>query len=157
MIAISTSAQAATCDNSRTIPHEDLERRVLAGRKNRMMAPGIVEEAMRTYAQETNRLNRERRSNGDAWKVELAKVEKQIAGIVEAIADGMYHPSMKQKMSGLEARKIELTALLADEPAGQPDQLPNAAAVYAQKIAKLTEALNHARRSARGGRERCGC
>ena len=87
-------------------------------------------------------LNRERRSNGDAWRSELAKVEKQIAGIVEAIADGMYHPSMKQKMSGLEARKIELTALLADEPADQPNQLPNAAAVYAQKIAKLTEALN---------------
>ncbi|MBD3848576.1 hypothetical protein IED13_23000 [Bosea sp. SSUT16] len=87
-------------------------------------------------------MNRERRSNGDAWRSELAKVEKQIAGIVEAIADGMYHPSMKQKMSGLEARKIEPTALLADEPADQPDQLPNAAAVYAQKIAKLTEALN---------------
>ncbi|MFT3972206.1 MAG: hypothetical protein QM699_01735 [Amaricoccus sp.] len=72
------------------------------------MASEIVEDAMRAYAEETNRLNRERRSNGDAWKAELAKVAKQIAQIVEAIADGMYHPSMKEKMTGLEARKEEL-------------------------------------------------
>ncbi|MCP4560825.1 MAG: recombinase family protein [Bosea sp.] len=140
--ACSNHVGKGTCDNSRTISRDDLEARVLAGLKDRLMAPEMVEEAMRAYAQETNRLNRERRSNGDAWKTELGKVEKQIAQIVEAIADGMYHPSMKQKMSGLEARKGELTALLADAPADKPDLLPNAAAIYAQKIGKLTEALN---------------
>lgn len=85
------------------------------------MAPEIVEDAMRAYAEETNRLNRERRSKGDSWKAELVKVEKQIAQIVEAIADGMYHPSMKEKMTGLEARREELTGLLADAPADTPD------------------------------------
>ncbi len=107
-----------------------------------MMAPEIVEEAMRAYAQETNRLNRERCSNGDAWKAELSRVEKQIAQIVEAIADGMYHPSMKQKMTGLEARKAELIALLADAPADAPDLLPSAASIYANKVAALAEGLN---------------
>ncbi|MFC5422179.1 recombinase family protein [Bosea eneae] len=131
------------CDNSRTIRRADLEGRVLAGLKDRMMAPQVVEEAMRAYAQETNRLNRERRSNGDAWRTELAKVEKQITGIVEAIADGMYHPSMKQKMTGLEARKAELSALLADAPVDTPDLLPSAASIYANKVAALAEALNH--------------
>ncbi|WP_336814451.1 recombinase family protein [Bosea sp. MMO-172] len=140
--ACSNHVGKATCDNSRTIPRPDLEARVLAGLKDRMMSPEVVEEAMRVYAQETNRLNRERRSNGDAWRSELAKVEKQIAGIVEAIADGMYHPSMKQKMTVLEARKAELTALLADAPVDAPDLLPSAATIYASKIAKLTEALN---------------
>jgi site-specific DNA recombinase len=106
------------------------------------MAPEIVEEAMRAYAEETNRLNRERRSNDDAWKAELAKAEKQIAQIVEAIADGMYHPSMKDKMTGLEARKDELTALLADAPADTPDILPSASAIYGKKVAALTKALN---------------
>lgn len=120
--ACSNHISKSTCDNSRSIRQDDLENRVLAGLKGRMMAPEVVEEAMRAYAQETNRLNRERRANGDAWKVELTKVEKQIAQIVEAIADGMYHPSMKEKMIGLEARKTELTTLLADAPANQPDQ-----------------------------------
>ena len=141
-IACSNHVGKGTCGNSRTIPREALEARVLAGLKDRMMSPEIVEEAMRAYAQETNRLNRERRSNGDAWRTELAKVEKQIAQIVEAIADGMYHPSMKEKMTGLESRKAELTQFLAEVPEDKVDLLPNAATIYAQKVAKLTEALN---------------
>lgn len=140
--ACSNHVGKGICDNSRTIPRADLEARVLAGLKDRMLAPEIVEEAMRAYAQETNRLNRERRSNSDAWRTELTKVEKQIAQIVEAIADGMYHPSMKQKMTGLEGRKAELLTLLADAPADTPDLLPSAAAIYAQKVAALSEALN---------------
>ncbi|MCR4265897.1 recombinase family protein, partial [Nitratireductor sp. ZSWI3] len=140
--ACSNHISKGTCSNSRTIPREDLENRVLAGLKDRMMAPEVAAEAMRAYAEETNRLNRERRSNGNAWQVELAKIEKQIAQIVEAIADGMYHPSMKEKMTGLEARKTELTALLADAPEDKPDLLPTAATIYAKKVATLTKALN---------------
>ncbi len=140
--ACSNHISKGSCSNSRGIAREDLERRVLAGLKDRMMSPEIVEDAMRAYAEETNRLNRERRSNGDSWKAELVKVEKQIAQIVEAIADGMYHPSMKEKMTGLEARREELTALLADAPADTPDILPSASAIYAKKVVALTKALN---------------
>ena len=140
--ACSNHISKGTCSNSRTIPREDLENRVLAGLKDRMMAPEVAAESMLAYAEETNRLNRERRSNGDAWQAELAKIEKQIAQIVEAIADGMYHPSMKEKMTGLEARKTELTALLAGAPEDKPDLLPTAATIYAKKVATLTKALN---------------
>ena len=140
--ACSNHISKGTCSNSRTIPREDLESRVLAGLKDRMMAPEVAAEAMRAYAEETNRLNRERRSNGDAWQAELAKVQKQIAEIVEAIADGMYHPSMKEKMTGLETRKAELLSLLADAPEEKPDLLPTAWSIYAKKVEKLTQALN---------------
>ena len=140
--ACSNHISKGSCSNSRGIAREDLERRVLAGLKDRMMAPEIVEDAMRAHAEETNRLNRERRSNGDSWKAELVKVEKQIGRIVEAIADGMYHPSMKEKMMGLEARREELTTLLANAPADTPDILPSASAIYAKKIVALTKALN---------------
>lgn len=64
--ACSNHVGKGICDNSRTIPRADLEARVPAGLKDRMMVPEIVEGAMRAYAQETNRLNRERRSNGHA-------------------------------------------------------------------------------------------
>src|SRR5437660_12736529 len=40
---------------------------------------------------QTNRLNREHRSNGDTRGAELAKVEKHIWGIIEAIKAGMFH------------------------------------------------------------------
>ncbi|WP_076650184.1 recombinase family protein [Pontibaca methylaminivorans] len=139
--ACSTHVTKGTCSNSRTILREDLERRVLAGLKERMMAPEVAAEAMRAYAEETNRLNRERRSNGDAWKVELVKVEKQIRGIIEAIKEGMFHPSMKGEMDALEARKAELTGLLADIPEDAPDLLPSASAIYAKKVSALTAVL----------------
>ncbi|MER2508255.1 MAG: recombinase family protein [Amaricoccus sp.] len=140
--ACSAHVGKGTCANGRTIPREELESRVLAGLKDRMMSPEVAAEAMRAYAEETNRLNRARRTNSDAWKAELAKVEKQIAQIIDAIADGMYHPSMKEKMTGLESRKAELTERLSDAPRDLPDLLPTASAIYAQKVAALTEALN---------------
>ena len=94
------------------------------------------------YAEETNRLNRERRSSGDAWKAELMKIEKQIRGIIEAIKAGMFHDSMKAEMDTLEARKTELNTLLADAPEDTPDILPSASAIYAKKVSALTKALN---------------
>jgi len=74
--------------------------RVLAWLKHRLMAPEAAEVAMRAYAEEMNRLNRELSSNGEAWRMELAKVEKQIGHIVEAIADGMYHPVDEEADAG---------------------------------------------------------
>ncbi|WP_206614909.1 recombinase zinc beta ribbon domain-containing protein, partial [Paenirhodobacter populi] len=64
--ACSNHIGKGTCTNSRGITREELETRVLAGLKDRMMSPQIAAEAMRAHAEETNRLNRERRSNGDA-------------------------------------------------------------------------------------------
>ncbi|MFD1883394.1 recombinase family protein [Paracoccus pacificus] len=140
--ACSNHISKGACSNSRTIPREELEARVLSGLKDRMMAPEIVEEAMRAYAEETNRLNRERRSSGDAWKAELVKIEKQIRGIIEAIKAGMFHESMKAEMDTLEARKTELNTLLADAQEDTPDILPSASAIYAKKVSDLTKALN---------------
>ncbi len=140
--ACSNHISKGTCSNSRTIPREELENRVLSGLRDRMMTPDVAAEAMRAYAEETNRLNRERRSNGNAWQAELAKVEKDIRGIIEAIKAGMFHESMKGEMTALENRKAELAALLADAPEDKPDLLPTASTIYAKKVAKLTQALN---------------
>ena len=140
--ACSNHISKGTCSNSRTIPREELENRVLSGLRDRMMTPEVAAEAMRAYAEETNRLNRERRSNGNAWQAELAKVEKDIRGIIEAIKAGMFHESMKGEMTALENRKAELAALLADAPEDKPDLLPTASTIYAKKVAKLTQALN---------------
>lgn len=131
-----------SCSNGRTILREELEGRVLTGLKDRMMAPEMVAEAMRAYAEETNRLNRERRSNSEAWRSELIKVEKQIQGIIEAIKEGMFQPSMKAAMDGLEGRKAELVNLLSESPSDVPDILPSTSKIYAKKVGRLTEALN---------------
>ncbi|WP_206614759.1 zinc ribbon domain-containing protein, partial [Paenirhodobacter populi] len=49
--AYSNHIGKGTCSNSRGIAREDLETRVLAGLKDRMMSPEIAAETMRAYAE----------------------------------------------------------------------------------------------------------
>lgn len=74
---------------------------------------------------------------------QLAQVERQITQIVAAIADGMYHPSMKEKMDGLEATKAQLTARRAELGEPEPVTLhPGIAEIYKRKVADLQAALH---------------
>ena len=131
-----------SCSNSRTIPRSELEERVLAGLKNRLMAPEVAAEAMRAYAEETNKLNRERRSSGEAYRTELAKIERTLKQMLNVIEEGGYTRGMTDRMRELEAREDVLRELLAQTPVDIPDIHPNAAEIYRKKVARLTEALN---------------
>lgn len=53
--ACSARVTNGSCANIRTITRSDLEQRVLAGLKDRMMAPEMAAEAMRAYAEEATR------------------------------------------------------------------------------------------------------
>jgi hypothetical protein len=53
----------------------------------------------------------------------------------------MYHPSMKEKMDGLETRKTELERFLADADEPPPLLHPEMAAFYRSQVAELHEAL----------------
>ena len=140
--ACSAHVTNGSCENKASIPRAALEERVLAGLKDRLMAPEVAAEAMRAYAEEMNRLNRERRTNADGWRAELSKVERAIATIIAAIEDGLYQPSMKVRMAELETRKAELIALLTAGPATVPDLLPSVAELYRRKVERLAQTLN---------------
>ena len=129
------------CTNRRGIRRTVLEDRVLTGLKHRLMAPEAAEEAMRAWAEETNRLNRERRASGASDRRELAAIGKKIASMIAAIEDGGYVRGMSDRLRELEARQDELTALLAAVPADLPDIHPNVAAIYRRKVERLGEAL----------------
>jgi site-specific DNA recombinase len=60
---------------------------------------------------------------------------------VDAIADGMYHPSMTDKMNGWEVRKGELEAFLSDAAEPPPLLHPNMAMHYRIRIEELYVAL----------------
>ncbi|WP_100180579.1 recombinase family protein [Bradyrhizobium nitroreducens] len=132
------------CDNARTIDRKVLECRVLAGLRDRLMAPEAAAEAMRAYAQETNRLNRERRNSGETTHRALANTEKAIKEIVRVIEQGGYHRALSNRLTELEARQAELNARLSEVPVDLPDIHPNIGDIYRRRIERLTEALNHA-------------
>lgn len=138
-----------TCTNNRTILRDKLEARVLAGLQDRLVSAETVEEAVRAYVEETNRLNHQRRAQQDTDRRALAKIERAITGIIAAIEDGMYQPSMKARMDELERQKVEIAARMAGAPADVPDVHPNVAANYSRNVARFAEALN----DPDGGRE----
>ena len=131
------------CDNARTIGREALEARALAGLRDSLMAPEAAAEAMRAYAKETNRLNRERRTSGETTRRALADTEKAIAEIVRVIEQGGYHRALSARLTELEGKQDELNARLSEAPVDLPDIHPNIGDLYRRRIERLTEALNH--------------
>ena len=126
---------------NRTIRRPVLEERLLAGLRDRLMAPEVAAEAMRAYAEETNRLNRERRSSVATDRKELAGVEKTIKDIVTIIENGGYTRALIDRLRELEARQDELTERLSGASADIPDIHPNVAGIYRRKVERLAEAL----------------
>lgn len=132
-----------TCHNNRTITRDRIEERVLSGLKDRLISARAVEETVRAFAEEMNRLNRERRAQGDQDRKALEKIGKAIAGIIAAIEDGMYQPSMKARMGELERQKAELIARQLQSPADTPDVHPNIASIYRKLVERFTDALHN--------------
>ena len=70
------------------------------------------------------------------------RVQAKIDAMLRAIEDGMYAPSMKQRMAALEQEKLELKARSGKQPETSPVRLhPNLSVLYATKVARLEEAL----------------
>ncbi|MFD2249269.1 DNA invertase Pin-like site-specific DNA recombinase/polyhydroxyalkanoate synthesis regulator phasin [Pseudochelatococcus lubricantis] len=132
-----------TCDNGRTIPRAKIEERVLSGLKDRLISARVVEETVRAFAGEMNRLNRERRAQGEQDRKALEKIERAITGIIAAIEDGMYQPSMKARMDELERQKAEIVARQMKAPADTPDVHPNIASIYRNRVEQFTDALHN--------------
>jgi site-specific DNA recombinase len=139
--ACSNHIMNGSCSNSRTIAREALEARMLAGLRERLMAPEVAAEAMRAYAEETNRLNWERRSSAEANRRELEKIQRAIQEIVTMVEDGRGSRSLVQRLRDLEAREDDLRNRLNQPDADTPDILPTIAGIYRKKVERLAEAL----------------
>ncbi len=139
--ACSNHVMNGSCSNSRTIARDALEARMLEGLRERLMAPEVAAEAMRAYAEETNRLNWERRSSGDADRRELDKLVRSVKEIVTLIEDGGGSRALVARLRDLEAKEDELNARLAQTPVDIPDIHPNVAEIYRRKVERLAEAL----------------
>jgi hypothetical protein len=131
------------CDNARTIAREALEARVLTGLRDHMMTPDMAAEAMRSYALETNRLNRERRQSEDATRREFAETVKAIAEIVRVIEQGGWHRALSDRLTELETKQDSLTSRLSDAPQDVPEIHPRMAETYRRRIERLTATLDH--------------
>jgi site-specific DNA recombinase len=132
-----------TCSNTQTITRQAIEARVLSGLKEKLFAPELVAEFVRSFQEEVNASRRTAKQRQEDARRELDAIERKMAGVVKAIEDGMYSPLLKERMKGLEARKAELSAVLAATPELASVELhPNLAELYRRKVSELELALN---------------
>nr|WP_281348989.1 zinc ribbon domain-containing protein [Paracoccus limosus] len=132
----------AICSNRAIIRREEVENRVLDGLRDKLLHPELIAAFVEEYRKAFNAAAGDRSNALDHARRELKQVEKKIAGILSAIEDGLYHPSMKAKMADSESRKAQLTAFIEDTP--EPPALrlhPRLSDLYREKIANLSQAL----------------
>ena len=132
-----------TCGNGCTITRQAIERRVLGSLQNRMLEPELIAEFVRGFAEECARHNKDRAQASSGLEREKAAVERSLAGILRAIEDGAWNESLRARLTELEARKAAIIEKLAgtDLPASVALH-PNAAGLYAARVANLAAALN---------------
>ena len=134
---------SGTCTNRKTIKRDDVEARVLSGLKDKLVHPDLIAEFIAEFQRESQKERLESLAARVDADSRLTKVTREIDAIVTAITDGMYHPSMKAKMDGLEAERADLTARLEALPAIDPVPIhPGITDIYARKVADLAAALN---------------
>ena len=132
-----------TCTNRKTIKRTVVEERVLGGLRDRLMHPDLVAEFIAEFQRATEGERREALAARGEAERKLGKVRREIDNIVMAIAEGMFHPSLKAKMDGLEAERADLEARLAVLPEPDPVAIhPGLSEIYARKVADLIAALD---------------
>ena len=107
------------------------------------MDPELTEVFCREYTKHMNRLRNAHLASEAGMHRELAKIERETDRLIQAICDGLPGHKVKDRMSKLEARRIEIEARLTN--AGTPPPLlhPNMASYYREQVSKLRDALDH--------------
>lgn len=106
------------------------------------MQPELVAEFCAAFMEEWNRLAAEASAGAGARQRALQVIERKLANLVEAIADGLKATGLQQKLADLEARRAELFGTMAAEVPAIPAPHPNLAQVYAERVAELRRALD---------------
>ncbi|WPB87657.1 recombinase family protein [Sediminicoccus rosea] len=139
-----------TCTNKVRIRRSRVEAEVLEALGTRLMEPDAVATFVAEFTAEWNRLSAESGGQVSLRRRELDQVERQLNGLIDAIADGLRAPGLQDRLDGLGARREALRAELAGLEARQsaPRLHPNLSEVYRARVALLREGIE-----AQGDRE----
>ncbi len=142
LLGCSTTRNKGTCDNRVNIRRDQLEVRVLAAVRHRLMDPALFSEFCGEFTREMNRLRIEASASIDSAKAEAERIKRELDKIMELyLKDAMPIEVVKQKSDILGARKNELETFLAT--ATEPPSLlhPEMATFYRVRVAELYASL----------------
>jgi site-specific DNA recombinase len=130
------------CPNDVRVSRADVERRIMSALKEKLLAPDLIAEFTRAYQEEVNRLAATAGSRHADRQRQLKAVERKIQAIMEAIENGLYAPSMNDRMRQLETERNALQRLSESAEAPAPVVVhPNLADLYRRRVAELEELL----------------
>jgi hypothetical protein len=124
------------------VRRDELEAKVLDGRRDQLMHPELVTTFIDEFRREVNRQRAEQDGRRDRTARDLEKTEREIRRVIEAIKAGVSGAAVKDEMNTLEAKRVELQAQLEAAPPPMPRLHSNLAELYRQKVMNLAEALN---------------
>ena len=84
-----------TCDNGVTIRRPVIESRVLGGLRDHMLAPDLVAEFVRAFAEEMAAAHRDAAGVSQRLKSELVDVERRLDGVLRAIENGAWSDALQ--------------------------------------------------------------
>jgi site-specific DNA recombinase len=131
------------CSNHLTIRRDEVEARVLHALQEKLLRRDLFEEFCQEFTREMNRLRMAARAGITAAEQELARVDAQIAKLIQALKDGVPASLVKDEPIALESQQAVLRGRLARGNERPPSLHPNMADLHRQKIAALAEALAH--------------
>ncbi len=142
LLGCSTARSKNTCDNRLTIKREEVERRILTALRERLMEPALFAEFCQEFTKEMNRLRMDASASLVGKRAELAKIERQLQKLLEALLDDGDSKTIVRNMQALEARQEAPEAKLLQADSPRPLLHPNMADVYRRKIGDLHAALS---------------
>ena len=139
----STRKRKGTCDNALSIHRHEIEARVLTGLKDRLMAPELVSAFVEGYQEAVQEEQQKTRTAHAQIEKRKSEIDRKISGIFKAIEDGLYEPSMKDRLDELKTQReaIALESLVPEPIAMDILQHPRAAEIYGRWVGRLEKSL----------------
>ena len=140
-LACHRAAKQGACSNAVRPRRSVLETQVMEALATQLMDPALVAEFARAFMAEWNHRAGERAAEARLRKRDLQTIERKIAGLVEAIADGLRAPGLQARLDELERCRRDLSEACAMPEAVPPRFHGNLAELYRTRVERLRAGL----------------
>ncbi len=138
-----TRREKGTCSNNKTISASKLEKHILYGIKEQMLAPELIQEFADEFRREFKSLQEIITKNNKKLASSAKKLDMRIEHIVNAIENGADFEPLKKRLQGLEQERLTAQSSAPEVDKSILKQIdPDLADIYQQKVTNLELALN---------------
>ena len=133
-----------TCENTRTIKRQNIERRVLGALRGSMLTADLVDTFVVAFEEALASSRKDILASQLGQQREQAEIAHKIEGVMQSIERGAWTPSIGDRLKKLEGRQTEIAQKLLEfrNPAPIPQLSAAGAEIYKAQVANLETALN---------------